>query len=400
MRLGDLLLTEQLVSPEALNEALEAQVVHGGRLGTNLLELGLITEKDLSRSLGRAYHTAFASGEMKPDPHALILLTKDFCDERDVVPMRVEPTRLTLAVINPGDLATFDEVAFKTGRVVTPVLIPEFRMNQMLRRYCGAFRQVRAIDMSAAKPKNADAQKLAPVESADLMSEEEFQSVYAKALSGGALDDADDDVIVGVEIVEPPHIELLPEEVVPPRAPPPAPPPAKPVSRQVEEKPILPLTFPQAQQQLSASEDREEIARTVLSFASTKWKRALVLSVQGSLVTGWHGVGVGVQMSGVRRIAVALRGQATLKLVRDTRSHYIGPVKRDAGMDGFYKLLGGDYPKTAVLLPLLVRRKVVHILYVDNGPSKLTPPDIGELLILGQSVARSYEVLLRRHTAH
>jgi hypothetical protein len=46
-----------------------------------------------------------------------------------------------------------------------------------------------------------------------------------------------------------------------------------------------------------------------------------------------------------------------------------------------------------------VRGKPVHLLYVDNGPDQLTPPDVGELLILSQSVARSYEALIRARQA-
>ncbi len=74
-------------------------------------------------------------------------------------------------------------------------------------------------------------------------------------------------------------------------------------------------------------------------------------------------------------------------------------MKRTTSMEVFYKLLGGDYPQTAVLLPLLVRGKLVHLLYVDHGPGKLTPPDVGELLILSQSVTRSYEALIRQRQA-
>jgi hypothetical protein len=62
----------------------------------------------------------------------------------------------------------------------------------------------------------------------------------------------------------------------------------------------------------------------------------------------------------------------------------------------FYKLLGGGFPTTAVLMPLLVREKLVHLLYVDQGPGELTPPDVGELLIVSQSVTRSYEALIKR----
>jgi len=163
-----------------------------------------------------------------------------------------------------------------------------------------------------------------------------------------------------------------------------------------------PFTFAEAQAQLSQSSDREDVATTVLRYAVGKWRRCLLLSVQGSLVTGWHGMGRGVRDAAVRRIGVALREGNTFRLVRDTRSHYVGPVRRDTAMNVFYRLLGADkrpeppFPKTSVILPLLVRGKVVHLLYLDNGPDQLTTPDVGELLILAQSVGRSYEAMIRR----
>jgi hypothetical protein len=162
------------------------------------------------------------------------------------------------------------------------------------------------------------------------------------------------------------------------------------------EPPPTPLTFAEAQAELSRSSDREQVATTVLRFALGKWKRSLLLSVQGSLVTGWRGMGKGVREAAVKRIGISLQAPSTFRLVRDTRSHYVGPVRRDAASGLFYKLLGGDYPTTAVILPLLVRGKLVHMLYVDNGPGQLTPPDVGELLILSQGVGRSYEAMIKR----
>ncbi len=164
--------------------------------------------------------------------------------------------------------------------------------------------------------------------------------------------------------------------------------------------PAPPFTFAEAQQHLGRVSDREDVARTVLRFAAGKWKRALLLAVQGDLVTGWHGAGEGVRREAVVRIGINLRGQNTFRLVRDTRSHYIGPVRRDASTAVFYKLLGGGAPTTAVMLPLLVRGRVVHVLYVDNGADQVTPPDIGELLILAQSVTRSYEAMIRQRKAN
>ncbi|NVI97011.1 general secretion pathway protein GspE [Myxococcus sp. AM009] len=427
MRLGEQLLKDGLVTAEGLEEALEAQVVHGGRLGTNLVELGLLSEVDLAKTLGKVHNSAFASGEMVPDPKAMELVSSNHADDKEYLPMRVDATRVSVAVVNPHDFATLDGIAFKTGKRVVPVVIPEFRMNQLLRRYCKAFRPLRAIDMNAVRPRPAPGARAelakAAETPADLMSEEEFQSVYASALRGGADYEGDmgeEEIITGVEVLEaapepvapvPPPATVHPQVpvapppqaiVVPPqRVQPPvspelgAPPPPVQVPR-APEPPPTPLTFAEAQAELARSSDREDVARTVLRFALGKWKRNLLLSVQGSLVTGWHGMGMGVRDAVVRRIGVPLREQSTFRLVRDTRSHYIGPVRRDAAMGVFYKLLGHGFPKTAVILPLLVRGKVVHLLYVDNGPDQLTPPDVGELLILSQSVGRSYEAMMRR----
>ncbi|HZN95768.1 MAG TPA: GAF domain-containing protein, partial [Myxococcales bacterium] len=177
--------------------------------------------------------------------------------------------------------------------------------------------------------------------------------------------------------------------------------PARPTSpKGFPQPPASPLTFAEAQQHLGQVSDREDVARTVLRFAVGKWKRVLLLAVQGDLVTGWQGAGQGIRGEAVVRIGINLRSQNTFRLVRDTRSHYIGPVKRDASTAVFYKLLGGAAPTTAVMLPLLVRGRVVHVLYVDNGPDQVTPPDIGELLILAQSVTRSYEAMIRRRKAN
>ncbi|AEI67944.1 general secretion pathway protein GspE [Corallococcus macrosporus] len=466
MRLGEQLLKDGLVTAEGLEEALEAQVVHGGRLGTNLVELGLLSEQDLAKTLGKLHNSAFASGEMVPDPKAMELVSSNHADDKEYLPMRVDATRLSIAVVNPHDFTTLDSIAFKTGKRVVPVVIPEFRMNQLLRRYCKAFRPLRAIDMNAVRPRPAPGSQAELAKAAekppDLMSEEEFQSVYASALRGGADYEGDmgeEEIITGVEVLEPapvapvaqrPAAPVPPPAAVRPQVPvaPPAPPQGivvpppmaqPPVSPQVHaapmggpqapavpvgvsggprvpaapagtlggpqapaqaarppEPPPTPLTFAEAQAELARSSDREDVARTVLRFALGKWKRNLLLSVQGSLVTGWHGMGTGVRDAVVRRIGVPLREQSTFRLVRDTRSHYIGPVRRDAAMGVFYKLLGGGFPKTAVILPLLVRGKVVHLLYVDNGPDQLTPPDVGELLILSQSVGRSYEAMMRR----
>jgi hypothetical protein len=387
-RLGKLLLEEKLLTQPQLEEGLENQVVYGGRLGTNLVELGFIKEPDLARVLGRQHNLPFSAGEMVPDPAAIALADAAFYDDKDVMPMRVDATKLTVAIMHPNQIEAIDALGFKSGKRVVQVVIPEFRMSQLLRKHAKAFRPMRPIDMNTLRPsKTSNANDPKPGDVADLINEGDFASLYAQAAIAdeeGVIEGAvieDDGPVVGGT--------LLPDSVAPQPSRPAPPPPAP---RQPE---LAAVSFPEAQKLLQQSQGREDIATTVLRFAKGKFKRALLLSVRGDLVTGWRGMGQGVTQQGVMRIGVSLKEDNSLKMVRDLRSHFIGPMKRTPGMAVFYKMLGGGYPTTAVMMPLLVRGKPVHILYVDNGPDQMTPPDIGELLIVSQGVSRSYDTLIK-----
>ena len=107
-RLGELLLQERLITQAQLEESLETQVIYGGRLGTNLCELGFLKEADLARVLGTQHNMPFALGEMQPDPAAVKLVPAKFLDDNDMMPMRIDATRLTLAVLGPGAIAAID----------------------------------------------------------------------------------------------------------------------------------------------------------------------------------------------------------------------------------------------------------------------------------------------------
>ena len=382
-RLGDLLLQENLITAAQLEEALETQVVHGGRIGTNLVEHGFLPETELARVLGRQSNLPFSSGEMVPDPAALAVAELQYYDDQDVMPMRVDATRLTVAVLGPNQIKAIDTLGFKAGKRVVAVVIPEFRMNQLLRKHCKAFRPMRPIDMNSLRPSSRQARdEPRPRAVSELINEDDFAQIYAQAVAGEEHPPPAGPVVAE----EPPLLEGV---VV--AAPSPAPPPP--------EAAPPPLTFAEAQAALQQVSDREDIARTVLQFARSKFRRALILSVQGDLLTGWQGQGKGVSTRAVRRIGVTLREDNTFKMVRDLRAHFIGPMKQSPGMQTFYELLGGGAPRTAVVLPLLVRGKPVHLLYLDQGPQKVTPPDIGELLIVSQSVTRSYEALIRQRQA-
>src|SRR4051812_11100429 len=88
-RLGELLTSLRLIEPDKLEQALRAQVVWGGRLGTNLIELGCIDLDELSRALGRQHSlpAALARHFDRADPELQARLPADVARAYCVVPL-------------------------------------------------------------------------------------------------------------------------------------------------------------------------------------------------------------------------------------------------------------------------------------------------------------------------
>ena len=124
---GQMLLNRGLISEHQLEEALQAQRVFGGRLGTNLVELGHVRDSDLAETLSAQLRTPCASGEEfdQPSADALATMTGEFAVRYGIFPLRVERQRLRLAMINPADLRCLDDLAFHLGLTVVPVVAPE-----------------------------------------------------------------------------------------------------------------------------------------------------------------------------------------------------------------------------------------------------------------------------------
>src|SRR5882672_10140725 len=67
-KIGEVLVREGHLTQEGLEEALDWQVLYGGRLGTNLLELKLVEEEQLARALGKQLGAEVAWGDLSVDP--------------------------------------------------------------------------------------------------------------------------------------------------------------------------------------------------------------------------------------------------------------------------------------------------------------------------------------------
>src|SRR2546428_10440344 len=93
-KIGELLIRGGHLTPDGLEEALDWQVLYGGRLGTNLLELKLVEEEQLARALGKQLGAEVAWGELQIDPPLGSAVPKHIADRQEVVPWKLEKRRV------------------------------------------------------------------------------------------------------------------------------------------------------------------------------------------------------------------------------------------------------------------------------------------------------------------
>lgn len=151
-RLGELLVAAGLLTVKQVEQALRAQVLWGGRLGTNLVELHFLELEPLSKVLSRQHQlpAALARHFEKADPDLQRMLSPDVAEQLLCVPLlRMGPERhvviASLAPLPPKHLAIIaGELAVDVKRLV-PAIAPELRIRYQLERVYGIRRAARFL---------------------------------------------------------------------------------------------------------------------------------------------------------------------------------------------------------------------------------------------------------------
>jgi type IV pilus assembly protein PilB len=123
LRLGDILVKRGLISEKQLNNSLDYQHETGARLGEALIHLGYVTPERLEGALlWQHSYGLTALAELVPNPSTVGLLTEKFCRARHVLPLDFDRHgTLILAMADPSDVVTIDDVRLITGISVTAV---------------------------------------------------------------------------------------------------------------------------------------------------------------------------------------------------------------------------------------------------------------------------------------
>jgi type IV pilus assembly protein PilB len=134
-RIGDLLVTEGLITREQLDRALQEQKQNGTRVGYNLVKLGYVQELELTKTLARQYKMpAVDLSKFEVDPKIAKLIPSDLALKNSVLPLKRDGRTLTVAMADPTNFAVIDDLKFITRYDIFPVLAGEFTIRNVLEK--------------------------------------------------------------------------------------------------------------------------------------------------------------------------------------------------------------------------------------------------------------------------
>ncbi|MGB0617846.1 MAG: hypothetical protein ACPGVZ_00130 [Myxococcota bacterium] len=139
-RVGEILVAAGIIDEMQLEAALGEQKRWGRRLGVTLIKMGMVEEGHLIRALGKQLDLPVASLAGKRIPKEVIaLVPARMASEHGVIPLFTKRGgrngQLYLGMEDPSNLAVLDDLAFRTGMEIHPVMVGPTELGEAFDRY-------------------------------------------------------------------------------------------------------------------------------------------------------------------------------------------------------------------------------------------------------------------------
>lgn len=369
VKLGQILIKAGRISPDQLEEALRNQVVHGGKLGTNLIEMGFIKEQELALILGHKLGVPFISAEQIAGINDEVRghLSAEVADKYKVIPLQLEKKRLSLAMADPSDFSAIDAISFLTGYIIRPVICPELLLVKMLEKYYGIKRQLR-YNTTAHPTKARSAHDSAPVQHGE--------NDVPSTITEDSVEDYQFPMFDNFEGFHQLNGDQF-EELYMGSA-----------SRSISMDTIA--------HELAEARNRDVIAHTILQFVSIAFPVAALILIRNATIVGWKALVRGEQPPDFTNLAISVNEPSMLSTVLTTKSFFLGPVPDTPANKEIIKALASRRQGATLVMPLTILDRIVVFLYLEGEPEQLAAR-LPELQRLIAKASMAFEILILRN---
>lgn len=146
IRLGDLLISQQVITPEQLQEALQAQKDSGQKLGQALISLGFVDERTVLEILSRQLNIPFVDlHHYNIEPEQVRSIPETVARRFRVIVLGEENGKVVLGMCDPADIFAIDDVSRRLGKEISPVAVVEAELLDSLDMSYGRSEQIQSL---------------------------------------------------------------------------------------------------------------------------------------------------------------------------------------------------------------------------------------------------------------
>jgi len=340
-RLGEILLSEKVLTARELDSALENHVLHGVKLGTCLVEMGFVTDDDLARCLGKKSGLSFLTKDqlLVLGARNLSLIPPAAIKKHRFIPVGIDGAMLRIATDQDISPRKHAEIEHALGRKIEPVAVSGYAIDIFLEQMFGIQRPGRFLPKYAgagateAPPVAAKAcEKAAPV----IIDGVEWKSLGDVTRDGGP-DWTYDDFFKGVP-----------------------------------DSGDAPLSLSDAVRQLSHATSRDDVAKTVLDFMANSSETVALVIIKDGVAHGWKASSKRKNIRDFEAFSAPMTTLPELQQCAITGKPYLGsPASAET------KLLLQKLNSTAersAFFPVFLQERVIAVLVCDL--SELLNPSV------------------------
>jgi len=163
--IGELLVREKILTTDQLRNAQEFQKKHEVPLGSAIVSLGYISGEEMAQGLSRQLGYPYIDlDQFEVYPDVISLLTAETAKKLMIMPIHRIRSFLTLAMLDPTDLDVIEDIRFRTGLSIQPVIASENGIMNAINKYYGASHAVRLKKAGEEIALAADDDKITVIE--------------------------------------------------------------------------------------------------------------------------------------------------------------------------------------------------------------------------------------------
>ena len=375
MKLGEMLILDGRATEEQIQHAVMVQAREGGRLGTVLVEMGVLDLDALTVYLGLELGIPIATGAAlaRAKRVAVRLLTPKQATHLRCIPLMVQDHQLIVAIDHPHDMQLLDELSRVTGYRIIPRVAPEIRIYYYLEYYYGVSRPKR-FESFGDTPRftNSPSQDLPspplpglpPIQShpiaapnpppplrpaQDNATKQEFLEIDANELvveleadtSATAQATREHTPIPSQQANTTEHSSFQPKE----------------------KESFRPIDPTKAIDTIQRCRERSEIASALMGYCARLFDVAAILIVRDNMAFGWKGFGPELDYDRIESLLIPLEVPSIFQTAVHDRNLFNGNIFPSTLHNYLFRVLRTTAPANATVAVIAIGSRIVNLIY-------------------------------------